>query len=140
MKPLFLITLLLPLPLLADQFWLDPVSIPLWQNRYNAPVIAPHNGYALPGVFTHPPAAKCNSTDFHRNERVLINSTYPLQWKWTNVTENIIWDVYLVNEHWQKRLIFSISPFLSRLRSILTRTRPIRLSDKHDWIFVEDET
>ncbi|KAL5395805.1 hypothetical protein PMIN02_003725 [Paraphaeosphaeria minitans] len=102
---LFFSLLLLPL-IFAGDFWNDPVFRPLWDDRYKQKVITPHDGWKRPGIFTHPPAANRNSTDFDRNERVLINSTYPLQWAWTNVTRNMTWDLYLVNHRYEKRLIF----------------------------------
>ncbi|KAF2449428.1 hypothetical protein P171DRAFT_517136 [Karstenula rhodostoma CBS 690.94] len=106
MKPLLFFSLLLPPLILAGSYLTDPVFASLWHDRYKEKVITPHEGWSVPGCFTHPPAANRNSTDFGRNERVFINSTYPLSWTWTNVAKNITWDVYLVNRRYERRLIF----------------------------------
>lgn len=106
MKPMLLSWLALPPSILAGNYFNDSVFAPLWHDRFREKVITPHEGWGRPGSFTHPPAASRNSTDFDRNERIFMNSTYPLSWTWTSVTKSITWDLYLVNQRYEKRLLF----------------------------------
>lgn len=81
------------------------LSIEPWNSRI------PHPAY-FSGNFTRPLSANRNindpsNSDFSRNERIFVGDSYNVQWV-QNATKNATWDLYLVNERYEKHFLNSM--------------------------------
>ena len=87
----------------------DAFPILLSNEPWNSRI--PHPAY-FSGNFTRPLSANRNisdlsNSDFSRNERIFVGDSYNVQWV-QNATKNATWDLYLVNERYEKHFLNSM--------------------------------